>query len=96
MEELIYAQGLWDNASGVLVLTASFEKTQVKYGERGYRFVLLDAGHLAQNILLVCEDLGLAAIPLGGFDDDGLANELQLHGELETPLYVIFIGTTKA
>lgn len=95
LKRLVYAEGLWENASGALVLTATFAKTQAKYGERGYRFVLLDAGHLAQNILLVCEDLGLAAVPLGGFDDDGLAAELQLDPEKESPLYVILIGSRR-
>jgi len=71
LARLVFADGLWQNASGLLVLTGVFARTQVKYGERGYRFVLLDAGHLAQNLLLVCEDLRLAAVPLGGFDDDG-------------------------
>ena len=65
---------IWPNAAGLLILTGVFERTQIKYGERGYRFVLLDAGHLAQNILLACEDLRLAAVPLGGFHDDAVGN----------------------
>lgn len=91
LNRLVYAEGLWDNAGALLVLTAEFTRTQIKYGERGYRFVLLDAGHLAQNILLMCEDLRLAAIPLGGFDDDGLAAAMHLTEE-ESPLYAILIG----
>jgi len=92
LQTLVYADGLWPNASALLVLTAVFARTQVKYGERGYRFVLLDAGHLAQNILLVAEDLGLAAIPLGGFDDQGLGAALGLNAGDEAPLYAILMG----
>ena len=44
----VYAEGLWPNAAGLLILTGIFGRTQIKYGERGYRFVLLDAGHLAR------------------------------------------------
>ncbi len=62
----------------------------------GYRFVLLDAGHLAQNVLLACEDLHLAAVPLGGFDDDGLAELLELKPDREAPLYAILIGTGRS
>ena len=95
LKRLIFADGLWENAGGLLVLTGLFARTQEKYGERGYRFVLLDAGHLAQNILLACEDLRLAAIPLGGFDDDGLARSLGLDTRKETPVYAILVGNRK-
>ncbi len=90
----VYAEGLWQNAAGLLVLTGVFARTQIKYGERGYRFVLLDAGHLGQNILLACEDLRLAAVPLGGFHDDAVAKWLQLKPQEEFPLYAILIGAT--
>jgi SagB-type dehydrogenase family enzyme len=93
LRRLVYADGLWENAGGLIVLTALFERTQRKYGERGYRFVWLDAGHLAQNILLACEDLRLAAIPLGGFDDDGLAEAMDVEPLAEMPIYAILIGT---
>ena len=56
----------------ILVLTSVFSRTQVKYGERGYRFALLEIGHLAQNILLVATSMGLAACPIGGFLDNEL------------------------
>ncbi len=95
LQRLVIADGLWDNAGGLLVLTGLFARTQKKYGERGYRFVLLDAGHLAQNILLACEDLGLAAISLGGFDDDGLARSLGLDTKKEAPVYAVLVGNRK-
>ena len=95
LERLVFADGLWQNASGLVILTAVFARTQVKYGERGYRFVLLDAGHLAQNVLLVCEDLRLAAIPLGGFQDDALGELLGLKPREEAPIYAILIGAAK-
>jgi len=95
LHRLVYADGLWENASGLLILSAVVARTQAKYGERGYRFVFLDAGHLAQNLLLVCEDLRLAAIPLGGFDDDGLAECLGLDARKESPIYAILIGVAQ-
>jgi SagB-type dehydrogenase family enzyme len=92
LRRLVFADGLWENASGLLVLTSVFARTQIKYGERGYRFILLDAGHLAQNILLTCADLHLAAIPLGGFDDDAIGKLLELKPDEEAPVYAILIG----
>ncbi len=94
LARLVYADGLWENAGGLIVLTAIFARTQTKYGERGYRFVFLDAGHLAQNLLLVCEDLGLAAIPLGGFHDDPLAAAMRLDPVEESPVYLVLVGNT--
>ena len=41
-----------------------------KYGQRGYRYVWIEAGHLAQNLYLVSGALGLASVALGGFFDD--------------------------
>jgi SagB-type dehydrogenase family enzyme len=49
----------------LVVLTGVPERTMVKYGERGYRLLLLDVGHLSQNLLLAAEGLGLAACPIG-------------------------------
>ena len=95
LERLVLAEGLWEHASGLIILTAVFDRTLMKYGERGYRFVLLDAGHLAQNLLLVCEDLRLAAVPLGGFQDDAVAELLGLNPTKEGPLYAILIGATR-
>ncbi len=92
MERMIYADGLWGNASVALILTGVLARTQIKYGERGYRFVLIDAGHMAQNLLLAAEDLGLAAVPLGGFDDDELCRCLGLDVREEPPLYVLLLG----
>jgi len=92
LHRIVYADGLWDNAGVMIVLTGVFGRTQLKYGERGYRFVLLDAGHLGQNVLLVSEEMGLAAIPLGGFHDDALGERLELDAREESPLYVFLVG----
>ena len=63
-----------------------------KYGERGYRILLLDAGHLAENVLLTAAALNLSACPLAGFFDDRLARTLELNPTEEPVLYAITIG----
>ena len=78
-------------APAYFVIAARMERTLKKYDERGYRFVLLEAGHLAQNILLSAENLGLGACPLGRFLDDELKNFLQIN-TLEEILYVVALG----
>jgi SagB-type dehydrogenase family enzyme len=55
-----------------IALTARLDRLQAKYGERAYRFVHLEAGHIAQNFLLASSALGLGAVPVGGFVDEEL------------------------
>lgn len=53
-------------------------RASAKYGARGLRFLLVEAGHLMQNLCLVSADTGLATVPLGGFFERPLARALQL------------------
>ncbi len=75
----------------LLVLAGVPERTLRKYGERGYRFLWLDAGHLAQNLLLAAEALGLGACPIGGFCEDAVARAAGIDPR-ETVLYVLAVG----
>jgi len=82
------------DASLVIVLTAVAQRTTWKYGQRGWRYIWLEAGHVAQNLCLVAAALGLAAVPVGGFYDAELAKLLMLAGD-ETPLYLVAMGASK-
>jgi SagB-type dehydrogenase family enzyme len=68
-------------------------RTRFKYGPRGYRFALLEAGHLAQNALLTATALGLAALPLGGFYDGSADAFLGVDGVHESTIYTLTAGT---
>lgn len=75
----------------LFVLTAMPERTLRKYGERGYRYLWLDAGHLAQNILLACTAAGVACCPIGGFHEREIGEVLNIDSR-ETALYLIAAG----
>lgn len=79
--------------AATLVVTGMFWRSRFKYGLRAYRFILLEAGHLAQNVLLMCEALGLAAVPLGGFYDRLVDELLGVDGVNESALYAVCLGT---
>ena len=79
-------------ASAVFFITALFERSTFKYGERGYRFALLEAGHLAQNLNLVATALGLGVVNVGGFFDDGINDVLGLDGVTHAALYGVAVG----
>lgn len=79
-------------ASVAFVITVTFERQSVKYGERAYRFALLECGHLGQNLLLAGTALGLGTLPVGGFLDDELNSYLRVDGTEEAVLYVVLMG----
>jgi SagB-type dehydrogenase family enzyme len=75
-----------------LVVTAVFWRTRFKYGLRGYRFALLEAGHVVQNASLAATALDLASVPLAGFFDGRMDALLGLDGVEESSLYSLAIG----
>lgn len=75
----------------VIVLTAVYERTTVKYGDRGIRYVHIEVGHAAQNLCLEVAALGLGAVTIGAFYDEQVATILKLP-EDEQPLYLIPVG----
>jgi SagB-type dehydrogenase family enzyme len=80
------------DAPAVFVITGVYERTAIKYGERRTpRYVQMEAGHAAQNLLLQAVALGLGAVPIGAFYDDSVRDVLALD-VAETPLYLIPVG----
>ena len=77
-----------------LIITAVYERTTSKYGDRGIRYVHLEAGHTCQSILLEAVALGLGAVPVGAFDDIYVQDLLDLPQDLIT-LYIVPIGYPK-
>jgi thiazole/oxazole-forming peptide maturase SagD family component len=84
-ESLVY------NAPVIFVITADLDRQAKKYGNRGYRYTNLEAGHSAQNIHLAAQELGLSSLEYGGFQDDKLAEELGLEAN-EKPLISVGVG----
>ncbi|MHC5611704.1 MAG: SagB/ThcOx family dehydrogenase [Nostoc sp.] len=72
--------------------TAIFRRSIFKYGDRGYRFVLLEAGHVAQNFNLVATSLGLATVNIGGFRDREIDELLGIDGLNHSTVYITCAG----
>ncbi|KAF0134415.1 MAG: SagB-type dehydrogenase domain-containing protein [Candidatus Saganbacteria bacterium] len=78
----------------IVIVCADFEKSRAKYGLRADRYVPLEGGHAAQNILLQSVALGLGAVPVGSFWDDVVMAVIALP-YCQEPLYLIPIGYIK-
>ncbi|MCX7984431.1 MAG: SagB/ThcOx family dehydrogenase [Bacteroidetes bacterium] len=74
-----------------LIITAIYERTTEKYGERGVKYVHMEVGHVSQNIYLQAEALNLHTVAIGAFFDDQVSSVLRLMKN-EHPLYIMPIG----
>jgi len=92
MEEFLPPDLLKARPPIVLVLTAVFSRVQTKYLERGYRFALLEAGHISQNLMLTATALGLGSLAVGGFWDEPFNEFLGLDSTTEAVLYALLAG----
>ncbi len=76
----------------LLLLTARWGQSSQKYGGFAYYLSLLEAGHLAQNVLLCATALDIPARTIGGFNDHAVSSLLDLTSPEEDPLYVITLA----
>jgi len=84
-------QGAITNSSAIIIITAIYERTSVKYGKRAERYVFMEAGHAGQNIYLQCVSLGIGTVMIGAFNDDALKKVLKLP-DSEHPLALYPVG----
>jgi len=69
-----------------------FQRLRRKYQERTYRYALLEAGHLGQNVYLAATAMGMGACAVGAFLDDGLNAMLEVDGQQEAAVYMLSVG----
>ncbi len=76
-------------APASIVLIADYGRTTDRYGDRGVRYVHMDAGSASQNIYLLATELGLSTVAIGAFDDDSVAGVMAVSGK---PLIIMPLG----
>jgi SagB-type dehydrogenase family enzyme len=79
----------------VFVWSAIFSRSKWKYRQRAYRYVYLDAGHIAENLALSATSIGLGSCHLGAFFDDEVNSVLELDGKEESAIYLTVVGNPK-
>ena len=91
LTQAAFTQNVIKEAPATIVVTAEFERTLREYPRHGVRYVHMEAGHVAENVHLNCESLGLNSCPVGSFDDEQVSDALSLPAELD-PLYLLPFG----
>ena len=85
-------QDFLGQANLVLVFTTILQRLRWKYQERSYRYALLEAGHLGQNVYLAGTSMGMGVCAVGAFLDDELNAMLEVDGEDEAAIYMLAVG----
>ena len=93
VREALADPGIADAAAAIVVVTGVFWRSRFKYGQRGYRFALLEAGHLVQNARSRGRPTRrLRRLPLGGFYDRRLDEVVGADGLDEASVHVLVLG----
>lgn len=88
----VAANQVWiEKSAAILLISADFEKTTQKYGERGKQYVWMEAGHSAQNVYLQAISLELGTVSVGAFDEGRVQKILNLPENI-LPLIIMPIG----
>jgi SagB-type dehydrogenase family enzyme len=74
-----------------MVIVIDVDRTAAKYGNRALRYCLMEAGHVAQNVMLQATDLGMGGVTVGAFDEQRVAALLKLSTDLR-PVYLLPLG----
>jgi len=85
-------QGMVYQAAVVFLWTAVIDRCRIKYGERAFRYIYLDAGHMGQNLYLAATAMGLGCCTVGALFDDEVNEILDVDGEEETVIYLGAVG----
>ncbi len=79
-------------AAVVFIWTAVFQRSKWKYGQRAYRYVYLDAGHIAENLALAAATLELGSCPIAALYDDEMNRIIGVDGAEESVIYMTAVG----
>lgn len=90
--EMFLGQPYLIDCSAVVVITSIVQRSLWKYEDRGYRYILLEAGHVAQNLNLCATAMDLASLNLGGFFDRDVLGLLRIDPDTEIALYGVALG----
>jgi len=90
-----FGQDFIKNSAVTFIWTAVIYRMKWRYGERAYRYIFLDAGHVAQNLYLSAESIGCGACAIAAFSDDEMSRILNIDGKEQFVIYMAAAGKKK-
>ena len=81
-------QHMLESGGATIVLTAIYDRSTGRYGQRGHRCTFMEAGHISQNIYLEATSLGLGTVSIGAFYDRQVDTLMGVDGKKETTIYL--------
>ncbi len=88
-------QEMCADASAVFIWTAVFMRSKWKYSQRAYRYIYLDAGHVAENLALAAASINCGSCQVGAFFDDEVNSIMGIEGVRESALCLSVVGYPK-
>ena len=88
-------QEMCKDAAAVFIWTAIFNRSKWKYNQRAYRYIYLDAGHIAENLALASTGLKLGCCHIAALFDDEVNEIINVDGIEESTIYMTVVGNTK-
>jgi len=85
-------QSMCYDAAAVFIWTAIFNRSKCKYGQRAYRYIYLDAGHIAENLALSATSINLATCQIAALYDDEVNQIIDIDGVTESTIYLSVVG----
>ena len=85
-------QSMCANAPVVFIWTAIFNRSKWKYGQRAYRYIFLDAGHIAENLALAATGMKLGSCHIGALFDEEINSIIEVDGVEESVIYMTVVG----
>lgn len=85
-------QEMVTDSAVTFIWTAVIDRMTWRYGQRGYRYVFLDAGHACQNLYLAAQDVGCGVCAVAAFDDGAMNRILGINPEEQFTLYLATLG----
>lgn len=92
MANAALGQEMFLSSAATFVWTAIFDRSKWKYRQRAYRYVYLDAGHIAQNLVLAATSIGLGTCQVGAFYDEEVNRIIGIDGKEESTIYLSVVG----
>jgi SagB-type dehydrogenase family enzyme len=96
LTEACLRQDFVKGCAATFIWLADVHRMTYRYGERGYRYLYLDAGHVCQNLYLAAESIGCGACAIAAFEDDEVNRVLGLDGESRFAIYMGAVGRKEA